>query len=702
MTSIDEFTPTRVVVMSELSAREKEKYYSILVSQDAKFHFDRKGRIISNVRLLHAKARRIIEESKVDHVKKEIGFEDRLKRLNELPANGITIIVRGVPDFDYNLYTTFVALASDPGEIVYPRRHVLTWVMRLVEDCYDSRFTFEKLHVQKDPTLSDSGKLESFPIFVMKHLCTLVGLKRIVDQNAWDLLWNGHMYRSDYLDVEIFMRFMQQIYDNDDLLFFLYARSLVAKQLNINYKRRWVSSESAGKGPKTTWMSFKEVSFISRTIFGTGDDNRQILSEFMNLVTRHIVGKKAENSDSRRIDIIQFLHLAVVTYHQMNVDGAWGSGKASRGGGGQGTVEAMNKMNLSSTADEPIQQENTIAMDNRELDLEDARYPFDSVSKRAYVPLNPNPPVPTSVASKLDGPPKKKDPVPMINTTSTASIKTANDNNDVVITSSTNKDGYTLDQLESLDDFDEFLRQDTNNQQQSNQYLSSSPPRPANDVVSAIKAAEMEYKYKEKSDKMNANNTSVNNNDTSSPSKSSMLNPNKPTVLSTEERMMLANQFSSGSLGAALYGTDKSNNEISNDDQEQVRDFQDASVHPDETFDGIDRDGEYRDAWIVAAEMCGVPLDEADDFEQCFMEKAQDVLGALLEDIDGLNDEQQSHIVDVLYDSISVEVNQEFTKFTEIASLEDFDEGLRSIITTDEFMEFIASARDKVLSEIMD
>ena len=701
MASVEEFTPTRVVVLGELSAREKEKYYSILVSQDAKFHYDRKGRIISNVRLLHAKARRVIEESKVDHVKKEIGFEDRLKRLNELPANGITIILRGVPDFDYNLYTIFVALASEPGEIIYPKRHVLTWVMRLVEDFYDSRFTFEKLHVQKDPTLSNSGKLESFPIFVMKHLCTLVGLKRIVDQFAWDLLWNAHNYRRDYLDVEIFMRFMQQIYDNDDLLFFLYARSVIAKQLNINYKRRWVNSESMGKGPKTTWMSFKEVSFISRTIFGSGDENRQILSEFMNLVTRHIVGKKAENSDSRRIDIIQFLHLAVVTYHQMNVDGSWGN--ASRGGGGQGTVEAMNNINLNSTIDEPTQHENTIPMDTREIELEDAGDPFDSVSKRAYVPLNPNPPVPTSVAAKLTGPPKRKDPIPqtITNTSNSADVKiNNNDDGGVATSSSVNKDGYTLDQLESLDDFDEFLRQDNNNHHQQQQQQSSSSS--SSNIVSAIRAAEMEQKYKKRSSKMNTNNNTNSNDDTPSPNKS--VNSNKPTVLSTEERMMLANQFSRGSLGAALYGGDDSNNIDAANDVTEEQNYQDnENMHPDEAYGDIDGDGdgEYRDAWIVAAEMSGIRLDEADDFEQCFMDKAQDVLGALLEDIDGLNDDQQSHVVDVLYDMISVEVNEEFTQFSEIRSLEDFDEVLRSIITSDQFMEFIASARDKVLSEII-
>jgi hypothetical protein len=62
------------------------------------------------------------------------------------------------------------------------------------------------------------------------------------------------------------------------------------------------------------WMSYRECSAVSKIIFG--DENEQMAKDFMLLLHPHLVGQRTENADSRRIDITQFLHLAVVGYHQ--------------------------------------------------------------------------------------------------------------------------------------------------------------------------------------------------------------------------------------------------------------------------------------------------------------------------------------------------------------------------------------------------
>jgi hypothetical protein len=338
MAAADAFNPLRVVVLSELTAREKDRFYQILVEQDAKFHLDSNSRIVSNVRLLGPNAPRLIEEGRQHKVKEQIGFSQRLARLDNAPVEGVQVAIQGVPDIDYSSYRTFVALASEDGEIVKPKKHVLTWVMRLVEDFYDARFTAEKINVERDPNQVSSAPMDSFPIFVVKQLCTLVGLKPIVDQFCWDLLYNAHIYRRDFLEMEIFMRFVQEFYDNDDLLFFLYARSVVAKTLRLNYKRRWCTTDGPGRGPKALWMSFKEAVAVSKVIFGVNEDNRALLTDFMSLVMPNLVGQKTEKVDSRRIDITQFLHLAVVGYHQFQAEESMGGPPPQRHAGG-GTVE---------------------------------------------------------------------------------------------------------------------------------------------------------------------------------------------------------------------------------------------------------------------------------------------------------------------------------------------------------------------------
>lgn len=117
------------------------------------------------------------------------------------------------------------------------------------------RFAQEKYNVDKE---KDDYALESediseeialsmavFPIFVVRNIGTNVGLRTICDQSCWDLLFNITIFRRDSLEVELFCRFLQEYYDRDELLFFLYVKSIIGRVLNINFKTRWLNSNSA-------------------------------------------------------------------------------------------------------------------------------------------------------------------------------------------------------------------------------------------------------------------------------------------------------------------------------------------------------------------------------------------------------------------------------------------------------------------------
>lgn len=58
-------------------------------------------------------------------------------------------------------------------------------------------------------------------MFVYRFLANRLGLKALVDQTCWDMLGTIAQLRSQHLEVEIFARFLQELYDHDDLLFFL-------------------------------------------------------------------------------------------------------------------------------------------------------------------------------------------------------------------------------------------------------------------------------------------------------------------------------------------------------------------------------------------------------------------------------------------------------------------------------------------------
>lgn len=268
------FNPLRVVVLSELSNRDKGIYYNILANNSAQFYRDSEGRIIANVRLLSENAvshrqRKVAEREKMEV--KDLPFEERLKRLSNIGSLEVQFV--GVEPFDYSAFARFSVLIAVNGDVVRPRLRALSWIMRLIEDAYDARFVHEKMDVERDndPATEEyelDQHLSSFPVFLVRQLSNMVGLKNLVDQTCWDFLYNAERYRSDYLEIEIFLRFLQEFYDQDDLLFFLYVRAVVARTLHISFKRRWAKGESAGRPHKTLWMSFREASLVSKAVFG--------------------------------------------------------------------------------------------------------------------------------------------------------------------------------------------------------------------------------------------------------------------------------------------------------------------------------------------------------------------------------------------------------------------------------------------------
>ena len=97
--------------------------------------------------------------------------------------------------------------------------------MKIMEDIYDYRFSYEKNDVEKEAeSHSFDLMLLIFPVFIVRRIGTNSGLKRLVDQTCIDLLYNINYYRKHYLEYEIFARFLSEFYDHDDLLFFLYVR----------------------------------------------------------------------------------------------------------------------------------------------------------------------------------------------------------------------------------------------------------------------------------------------------------------------------------------------------------------------------------------------------------------------------------------------------------------------------------------------
>ena len=145
------FNPSRVIVLSELSARQKEKYYQIILSNKLKFRKDGNGQYITNLRILapgikKANATEYVVGSNVHSNKTVFNLESRLKQLDDDNIRLKNVNIVNDNNFDYSLYDRFAKLIAIETNSISPKLYTLSALMKRIEVVYDTRQIFAIQH----------------------------------------------------------------------------------------------------------------------------------------------------------------------------------------------------------------------------------------------------------------------------------------------------------------------------------------------------------------------------------------------------------------------------------------------------------------------------------------------------------------------------------------------------------------------------
>jgi len=106
----------------------------------------------------------------------------------------------------------------------------------VIEEIYSIRFIKDTSSLKNQ--LNRKSEIEGsdpFPVFVVDFFINKFVKKPIVDQHALDLLMSIDYYKEINREVSIFSKFLTQEYDTDDLIFFLFVRSCIEKEMKIMF-----------------------------------------------------------------------------------------------------------------------------------------------------------------------------------------------------------------------------------------------------------------------------------------------------------------------------------------------------------------------------------------------------------------------------------------------------------------------------------
>jgi hypothetical protein len=188
----------------------------------------------------------------------------------------------------------------------------------MVESVYETRFSLElakyatKSRRRKgaQKTLKTLQTLRSnFPAFAFEVFKQQYGVENIILQTAYDFCFNVIQHRKGVLEVETFARFLDGSYSEEDLIFFLYSRSVAFREMHLISSGDRISS-SAVTG--ADWKLFnplqpyhlevRRCTRISRSIFG--DEMESMHRAFLHVLRPYF-------QEHRRIELSRFLSFAL-------------------------------------------------------------------------------------------------------------------------------------------------------------------------------------------------------------------------------------------------------------------------------------------------------------------------------------------------------------------------------------------------------
>jgi len=120
-----------------------------------------------------------------------------------------------------------------------PIVYSLDGLTKTIEEIFSLRFIKEtnllKIGLSKQDEYGSKECVESFPQFVLEYLRERVKSRTLFNHQSLSMLYSLFLWKKKSFEAEIFSSFLAEEYDNEDLTFFLFVRSIIEKEYNLMF-----------------------------------------------------------------------------------------------------------------------------------------------------------------------------------------------------------------------------------------------------------------------------------------------------------------------------------------------------------------------------------------------------------------------------------------------------------------------------------
>ena len=294
MSNSSSFGFVNKINLSDVPNIRKEKIYSFINENQIKFNKDENGDSFAMVKFENPEN----SNSNIIKNKKEE------KKNNSIISAEILAKV----------YIKFISLVK-PMVGIRAKKITLYDLRYYIEEIYSVAFVKYTQILKMKINENNENIFPSFPSFVFEFIVNKWAKKQLIDQTCMNILLSLEYFKINYEDIRLFSDFLNENYNNEDFIFFLFLRSNIEKNLGVSILEKAKDDtiiqhkEDKEEIFMNLYLNQKQISKIITTIYNCDDE---IL---LNQVLQRLVPFYEGNSKKNIYNIYIFLTCLTDDYH---------------------------------------------------------------------------------------------------------------------------------------------------------------------------------------------------------------------------------------------------------------------------------------------------------------------------------------------------------------------------------------------------
>ena len=293
----EEEIPTEIILFSTLSNEDKIKYFNFFIANDTGFEHEPEGTWIAEIDVF-------------DEDEKEEENEETPSKQNDIKNLRKSAFRSTKKDYD-QIYSKLINVIN-PSPGIKGKKMDINAIKYMIQEIYSLKFLKDTQNLFN----KDDSEPEPFPVFVGNFLINKFPKKDILHKKAVDFMLSLDFYGLKHKEIKIFQQFVTEEYDAEDLIFYLFVRSCIEKELKVFFLEK--AKENLGQGllygqeDDDIMVPVKKCEKLAKAIFGTED--RDLLKTFMANIKK-LVETDAADEKKKHLKANAILNMALENYH---------------------------------------------------------------------------------------------------------------------------------------------------------------------------------------------------------------------------------------------------------------------------------------------------------------------------------------------------------------------------------------------------